>query len=74
MIRGAGTLLPLEGAVRNVLILALAQVFGACGTIVVVTFGGIVGARIAPTPVLATLPMALAVVGIALATLPATLP
>jgi len=58
--------------VRNVLILGLAQVFGACGTIVVVTFGGIVGARIAPTPSLATLPMALTVVGIALATLPAT--
>jgi len=59
--------------VRNVLVLALAQVFGACGTIVVVTFGGIVGARIAPTPALATLPMALTVVGVALATLPATL-
>jgi MFS family permease len=59
--------------VRNVLILALAQVFGACGTIVVVTFGGIVGARIAPTPSLATLPMALTVVGIAVASVPATL-
>jgi MFS family permease len=59
--------------VRNVLVLALAQVFGACGTIVMVTFGGIVGSRIAPTPALATLPMALTVVGVALATPPATL-
>jgi MFS family permease len=59
--------------VRNVLILALAQVFGACGTIVIVTFGGIVGARIAPSATLATLPMALTVVGVALATVPATL-
>jgi MFS family permease len=59
--------------VRNVLILALAQVFGACGTIVIVTFGGIVGARIAPAPALATLPLALTVVGVALAAVPATL-
>jgi len=58
---------------RNVWILALAQVLGACGTIIVVTFGGIVGSVIAPTPALATLPMALTVVGVALAALPATL-
>jgi MFS family permease len=55
----------------NVWILAAAQVFGACGTIVMVTFGGIVGAEIAPAPVLATLPMAITVVGVALATMPA---
>lgn len=56
---------------RNVWILAAAQAFGACGTIVLVTFGGIVGARIAPSPSLATLPLALAVLGVALGTLPA---
>jgi len=38
---------------------------------VLVTFGAIVGARIAPSPALATLPMALTVTGVALATLPA---
>ena len=56
---------------RNVWILSAAQAFGACGTIVLVTFGGIVGARIAPSPALATLPIACAVLGVALGTLPA---
>jgi MFS family permease len=37
----------------------------------IVTFGGIVGTRIASSPALATLPMALTVTGVALATLPA---
>ena len=58
---------------RNVWILAAAQAFGACGTIMLVTFGGIVGTRIAPTAALATLPLALTIVGAAVATLPATL-
>ncbi|NCW57771.1 MAG: MFS transporter, partial [Gammaproteobacteria bacterium] len=40
---------------RNVWILTLAQAFAACGTITLVTFGGIVGTHIAPTPALATL-------------------
>jgi MFS family permease len=58
---------------RNLWILATAQAFGACGMIILVTFGGIVGARIAPTPALATLPLSLTIVGIALSTLPAAL-
>ena len=58
---------------RNLWILTAAQAFGACGTIVLVTFGGIVGARIAPSPALATLPLALTVLGVALGTLPAAI-
>jgi len=58
---------------RNVWVLTLAQAFAACGTIVLVTFGGIVGARIAPTPALATLPLSLGVVGVAITTIPAAL-
>lgn len=58
---------------RNVWILTLAQAFAACGTIVLVTFGGIVGTRIAPTPVLATLPLSMSVIGLASMSLPAAL-
>ena len=58
---------------RNVWILTLAQAFAACGTIVLVAFGGIVGTRIAPTPVLATLPLSVSVVGLAAMSLPAAL-
>ena len=58
---------------RNVWILTLAQAFAACGTIVLVAFGGIVGTRIAPTPVLATLPLSMSVVGLASMSLPAAL-
>ena len=58
---------------RNVWILAAAQAFGACGSITLVTFGGIVGMRIAPASTLATLPLALMIVGAAVATLPAAL-
>jgi MFS family permease len=56
---------------RNVWILATAQACAACGTIILVTFGGIVGMGIAPRPELATAPLSLAIVGLALATIPA---
>lgn len=58
---------------RNVWILTLAQGFAACGTIILVTFGGIVGTRLAPEPYLATLPLSLSVLGIAATSLPAAL-
>ena len=58
---------------RNVWILTLAQGFAACGTIILVTFGGIVGTRLAPEPYLATLPLSLSVLGIASSSLPAAL-
>jgi MFS family permease len=58
---------------RNLWILTIAQAFGSCGLIMLVTFGGIVGARIAPTPALATLPLALSIVGVAVTTVPASM-
>jgi MFS family permease len=59
--------------VKSVLTLALAQCFSATGTAVVVLLGGILGATLAPTPLLATLPASLQIVGVALTTIPAAL-
>lgn len=58
---------------RNVWILTFAQGFAACGTITLVTFGGIVGTHIAPSAALATLPLSMSVVGLAATSLPAAL-
>jgi MFS family permease len=58
---------------RNVWILTLAQGFAACGTITLVTFGGIVGTQLAPVPMLATLPLSMSVLGLAAMSLPAAL-
>lgn len=58
---------------RNVWILAAAQACAACGTIVLVTFGGIVGTRLAPYPAIATLPLSLSVLGMAFTSMPAAL-
>lgn len=58
---------------RNVWLLTLAQGFAACGTIMLVTFGGIVGTELAPTPLLATLPLSISVFGVAATSLPAAL-
>lgn len=58
---------------RHVYLLALAQLFSASGTVVVVVFGGILGARLAPDPALATLPVSMSIMGLALTTLPAAL-
>ncbi len=58
---------------RNVWILALAQACAACGTIVLVTFGGIIGTELSPYPAIATLPLSLSVLGVALASIPASL-
>lgn len=58
---------------HNVWILTLAQAFAACGTIILVSFGGIVGTRIAPEPALATLPLSMSILGLAATSLPASL-
>lgn len=58
---------------RNTAILCLAQCMFVTGTVLMVTLGGIVGSELAPTPVLATLPMSLMVIGTALTTIPASL-
>ena len=58
---------------RSVWILTLAQALAGCGTLVLIAFGGIIGARIAPSPALATLPLSLSVVGVAATSIPAAL-
>ena len=58
---------------RNTIILFMAQCMFVSGTVLMVTIGGIVGTEISPTPVLATLPMSLMIVGTAIATIPASL-
>lgn len=53
--------------------LAAAQSFGQTATPILVLLGGIVGARIAPDPSWATLPLAIMIIGVACATIPASL-
>ena len=56
---------------RNLAILFACQLICVAASIVIFTLGGIVGAHLAPTPALATLPLSVMVVGTALATVPA---
>ena len=56
---------------RNVRILFLAQVLTGSGLTAVVLFGGILSAALSPNPSWATVPVSLAVIGMALSTLPA---
>lgn len=56
---------------RNVVILSLCQAFGFSGLPMVIFVGGIVGTKLSPTPILATLPVSTMIVGIALFTIPA---
>lgn len=58
---------------NTVLILAGAQVLTATGLTVLVLLAGIIAADLAPRPSLATVPMSLAVVAVALSTAPAAL-
>ena len=57
----------------NVGILFLAQVLTGSGLTAVVLFGGILSAELSPDPAWTTLPVSLAVVGMALSTVPASL-
>jgi predicted MFS family arabinose efflux permease len=58
---------------RNIPILAIAQALNMSGPPAIVLLGGIVGTELAPSPALATLPISLMVVGVALAAIPAAL-
>jgi predicted MFS family arabinose efflux permease len=58
---------------KNVYILTAAQALAGCSTIMLVAFGGIAGARIAPFPGIATLPLSLSILSMAAASLPAAL-
>ena len=56
---------------RTVIVLGAAQSFGQTAMPIMVLLGGIVGARIAPDPNWATMPIAIMIIGIACATIPA---
>ena len=58
---------------RNVPLLSVGQAFGSAGLSMMALLGGIIGAEIAPTPTLATLPISIQVLGLALSTIPASL-
>ncbi len=58
---------------RTLIVLAIAQSFAQCGAPVVVLLAGIVGVTMAPSPEMATLPVALMIVGTAATTIPAAL-
>ena len=58
---------------RTVRLLAVAQGLSAAGMMTMFLLGGIIGSELAPTPQLATLPLSLMIVGVALATVPAAL-
>lgn len=57
---------------RNVGILGVGQALGSAGISMMVLLGGIIGADIAPTPTLATLPISIQVLGVAVSTVPAS--
>ncbi|MFL5801783.1 MAG: MFS transporter [Roseiflexaceae bacterium] len=57
---------------RNVPLLSIGQAFGSAGISMMALLGGIIGAEIAPTPTLATLPISIQVLGVALSTIPAS--
>ena len=57
---------------RNVFLLATCQALFNSTTILVMTFGGLVGQILAPSPGLATVPVGLMVVGTVIATIPAS--
>ncbi len=58
---------------RNVPILTVSQALAFSGPPMIVLLGGIIGADLAPSPSLATLPISILVVGVALSTIPAAL-
>lgn len=57
---------------RTLIVLTTAQCFGMTAAPILVLLGGIVGARIAPSADLATLPIAVQIIGIASAAIPAS--
>lgn len=57
--------------VRTLAVLSAAQAAGLAGGPLVVLVGGLLGARMAPVPALATVPVATMIVGLALGTVPA---
>lgn len=58
---------------RTLIVLALAQAFAMTGPPMVILLGGIIGSTLAPSASLATLPVALMIIGTASTTIPAAL-
>jgi MFS family permease len=58
---------------RNIPILSLSQVINTSAIAIFLLVGGLIGSQLAPTPALATLPVALMTVGVATFTIPAAL-
>ncbi|MEE8305718.1 MAG: MFS transporter [Gammaproteobacteria bacterium] len=58
---------------RNLIVLFACQLLAATGAIVMVTLGGIIGGNLSDNPALATLPVSVWVVSMALTTVPAVL-
>jgi MFS family permease len=58
---------------RNIVLLGLCQLISATGSIVLVTLGGIIGARLSGDPAWATLPVSIMVVAVAATTVPASM-
>jgi len=56
---------------RNAKVLALAQALGGANPAIVISLGGLVGGALAPSPALATLPISVYHIGLALGTVPA---
>ena len=59
---------------RNVYVLSLAQALSAAGMMTIFLLGGIIGSELAPLPQIATLPVSLTVVGLAVTAIPAPAP
>lgn len=58
---------------KNIYLLSVSQIIGMSATTLVLLIGGLIGADLAPYQALATLPITLTFVGLALATIPATI-
>ena len=58
---------------RNVYLLAVSQIFGMSATSLIFLIGGLIGVDIAPSPKIATLPVTLMIVGLAVMTIPAVM-
>ena len=70
---GQSTLVDDRTARSNVLRLAIAQALAGANSVVIMTTGAIVGSILAPSPVYATVPVSVYVVGTALSTIPAVM-
>jgi MFS family permease len=58
---------------RNIYLLTVCQVIGMSAVTIITLLGGLIGAKIAPSPTLVTLPATTMIVGVAVTTIPAAL-